>query len=245
MSQLLRFSVPLLLCGLVLGASPAAAQGDEDSEARGLFLAGEAAFQGGRFEEALEHFERAYELSERPELLYNIGTTAERLRIDARAIEAYERFLEQLPESSLRANVEGRLRLLREQEQQRDQTREEVRDTTPVPPPEPVEEESSSKGLAWGLAAGGFAMLAGGALSFGLAASSRNAATDVDEGTPWTDVSDDAARADRRTGFGIGLLAVGAVLATVGLVLVASSGDGDDEVALRIGPANLSLTGSF
>jgi len=225
------------------------AQGNEDSEARGLFLAGEAAFEGGRFEEALEHFERAYELSGRPELLYNIGTTAERLRIDVRAIEAYESYLEEIPESSLRANVEGRLRVLREQvERRRREARQErvpqPREPEPVQPPPPA--EGGSSGLGWGLAAAGFGLLAGGALSLGLAAASRSAATDVDEGTPWLEVADDAERADRRAGIGIGLLAVGAVLGTVGLVLVMrAGGDDDDEVALRVGPAHLSIEGSF
>jgi len=249
MSQIpMILSMPLLALGLLVGASVVEAQNNEDSEARGLFLAGQAAFEGGRFEEALEHFERAYELSHRAELLYNIGTTAERLRIDERAIEAYERYLEEIPESDLRANVEGRLRLLREQVERRRAERTEEADPAPREPiaaPEPVEEESSGSGLGWGLAAGGFGLLAGGAIAFGLAAASRNAAADVDPGTPWVDVAGDADRADRRTGFGIGLLAAGAVLTTVGLVLVASTEDGDQQVALRVGPTNVSLTGSF
>lgn len=251
MSHSHPISVPLLVLGFLFGpAVTVEAQGNEDSEARGLFLAGEAAFEGGRFEEALEHFERAHELSDRPELLYNIGTTAERLRIDVRAIEAYEQYLEEIPESPIRANVEGRLRLLRERVEEQRQAREaeaseeSEEEPSPIQSPEPTD-EGSGQGLGWGLAAGGFGLLAGGALAFGLAASSRNAAEDVDEGTPWTDVADDAERADRRTGFGIGLLAVGTVLGAVGLVLVATSGDDDDSVALRIGPANLSLTGSF
>lgn len=252
MSHMLRSSVSLLVLGLLFGPAPAECQdtpNDQDSEARGLFLAGEAAFEGGRFEEALEHFERAHELSGRPELLYNIGTTAERLRIDARAIEAYERYLEEIPESPMRANVEGRLRLLREQVERRrtERAEHETADAASEPSEgvDPQDEQSSSSALGWGLAAGGFGLLAGGALAFGLAAASRDAATDVDPGTPWVDVAADADRADRRTGFGIGLLAAGAVLATVGLVLVASAGDEDEEVALRIGPASLSLTGSF
>ncbi|HVK84044.1 MAG TPA: hypothetical protein VM513_08050, partial [Kofleriaceae bacterium] len=44
-----------------------------DEEARSLFRAGETAFNAARYADALAHFRRAHELSDRPELLYNIG----------------------------------------------------------------------------------------------------------------------------------------------------------------------------
>lgn len=84
-----------------------------DEEARGLFMAARAAYGAGRFEEALELFERSYRTSHRPELLFNIGQVADRLRRDERVIEAFSQYLEQVPEAPNRLEVETRLRVLR------------------------------------------------------------------------------------------------------------------------------------
>ena len=82
-----------VLAGVSLDATPAAAQSSADEEARVHFEAGRVAFSRGRYESALASFQEAYELSQRPALLYNIGTTFDRLRRDQEAIEAVERFL--------------------------------------------------------------------------------------------------------------------------------------------------------
>lgn len=74
-----------------------------DAEARGLFEAGRSAFTVGRFEEALSYFQKAYELSKRPELLYNTAAAAERLRRDDLALESYRGFVAAVPADA--ANV--------------------------------------------------------------------------------------------------------------------------------------------
>jgi tetratricopeptide (TPR) repeat protein len=97
-----------------VAAPNAEAPGDE--EARALFRAGRAAFDEGRYEAALERFEQSYALSERPALLYNIGQAADRLRHDARAVDAFERYLaETEPDAPNRTAVEARLVVLRRQ----------------------------------------------------------------------------------------------------------------------------------
>ncbi len=68
-----------------------------DEEARALFQAGSTAFADGRWDDALDHFKRAYELSGRVALLYNIGITADRLRRDDEALEALQRFVAEGP----------------------------------------------------------------------------------------------------------------------------------------------------
>jgi len=98
---------------------PAAAPEDsaaasEDSEARALFVAGQTAFEAGRYEAALGHFRASFELSNRPQLLYNIGLAADRLRHDQEALTAFEGFLAQVPDSPLREPVEARAEILRE-----------------------------------------------------------------------------------------------------------------------------------
>ncbi|MBK6812549.1 MAG: tetratricopeptide repeat protein [Sandaracinaceae bacterium] len=72
---------------------------DNEEEARALFIAGRSAFDQGRFEEALSHFKRSYELSGRPELLYNIGTAADRVGRLEEAITAFRSYLEGSPDS--------------------------------------------------------------------------------------------------------------------------------------------------
>ncbi|MFW5925904.1 MAG: tetratricopeptide repeat protein [Myxococcota bacterium] len=116
----------LLIC-VALTAAPigaAAAQeaddASEDQEARALFEAGRTAFEAGRYDAALRHFEASYELSGHPQLLYNIGTTADRLRLDDKALASFQKYLERVPEAPNRGEVAARIRVL-EQATQDDQ----------------------------------------------------------------------------------------------------------------------------
>src|SRR5687768_8452884 len=58
-----------------------------DRAARNLFEDGRIAFAAARFGEALQYFRAAHRISERPILLFNIGSTLDRLRQDAEALE--------------------------------------------------------------------------------------------------------------------------------------------------------------
>jgi tetratricopeptide (TPR) repeat protein len=89
-------------------------QSDYDREARFLFEAGRTAYDAGRYKEALGHFQRAYDLSQRPQLLYNVGQAADRLRQDELALDAFERYLSALPAADNRPAVEERIKVLRE-----------------------------------------------------------------------------------------------------------------------------------
>lgn len=114
---IVRRLVWCVMVASVLGITAAAsAQADsgsfEDEEARALFQAGRTAFQAGRFDAALEHFEAAYKLSHRPQLLYNIGSAADRLRMDRKALEAFRAYLHQVPDAHNRQEVESRIRVL-------------------------------------------------------------------------------------------------------------------------------------
>ncbi len=85
-----------------------------DREARALYEAAVVAFDEGRFADALRLFRRSYERSGRPELLYNVGTAADRLRYNEEALEAFEAFLAARPDAEQRANVEARIAVLRQ-----------------------------------------------------------------------------------------------------------------------------------
>ncbi len=98
--------------GLAVAQPVAAQPTSRDAEARLMFEAGARAYEAGDYEAALRRYEEAYELSGRPALLFNIGTAHERLRHDREALEAYQRFLEEVPDASNRSFVEGRIELL-------------------------------------------------------------------------------------------------------------------------------------
>lgn len=111
----MRFTTILLvLVGLALTTTvPANAQdATAEAEARSVFDAGQVAFNDARYGDALVYFERAYRLSHRPALLFNIGLCHDRLRDDAAAIEAYERYLAEVPSAPNRREVDGRLEAL-------------------------------------------------------------------------------------------------------------------------------------
>jgi tetratricopeptide (TPR) repeat protein len=111
-----------------------------DEEARTRFRAATMAFSDGRFEDALSDFQRAYELSGRLELLFNIGSAADRLRRDAEALAAYEAYLDASEDPPNRRFVEARVRMLRERGAEQDAKAQTIAAPTP--------EEAAKKSLA-------------------------------------------------------------------------------------------------
>jgi tetratricopeptide (TPR) repeat protein len=102
----------------LVGLSSASAQAEsQDERARLHFEAGRSYYDEGRYERALEEFEHAYQLSQRPQLHYNLYLTTERLGRFAEAILHLESFLETNPPEStmLRARLEN----LRERQEAR------------------------------------------------------------------------------------------------------------------------------
>jgi tetratricopeptide (TPR) repeat protein len=70
---------------------------------------GAALYAAGRYEDALRAFERDFELSGRPALLYNIARCLEQLQHFEEAIESYRDFLAAAPDSPHRAQAESRI----------------------------------------------------------------------------------------------------------------------------------------
>lgn len=157
-------------------AGPTASELAEE-EARALFNAGAAAFDAGRFEDALWSFQRAYDRSGRAQLLYNVAQCHDRLRQDDQALAAFERYLELVPTAANRMQVEARIALLREAIARRDAPpiavppRVEVVPTptevaaatpTPEPPTQPTAstERPSHRGRRIALIAGSAAIVA-------------------------------------------------------------------------------------
>jgi hypothetical protein len=110
MGRVLALALPLLL----VTASGASAQQVSSSEqmARNIFEAGRAAYEAGRFDQALRYFQEAYDLSQRPALLFNIASAADRLQENQRAIEAYRAYLRAVPNADNRELAESRIAFL-------------------------------------------------------------------------------------------------------------------------------------
>lgn len=108
--------VSLALFSLAL-AAPSHAQepqpADQITEARGLFLAGRAAFNEARYEAALKYFQAAHEQSHKPALIYNIAQCEDRLGHQEQALAAFERYLAEEPGTPHRELVQERITALR------------------------------------------------------------------------------------------------------------------------------------
>ena len=87
-----------LVCAFVMAVpGPALAQGSPDELARRHFDSGAAYLEESDYDNALKAFEKAYELSKRPEILLNIATVFERKGDLAGAVRSLEEYLEAVP----------------------------------------------------------------------------------------------------------------------------------------------------
>jgi tetratricopeptide (TPR) repeat protein len=106
----------LTLLGLLLplvAQAQKARTGEDLDLAKAHFRTGEIYYEKGRYPDAAREFEEAYRLSNRAELLYNMGKAYDGDGDAARALGAYRRFLENVKGSSDRPWVEGRVGQLR------------------------------------------------------------------------------------------------------------------------------------
>lgn len=103
------FWVTALLCAAVLGsATPAHAQNPDDM-ARQHFESGVAYLQESDYESALRAFQKAYDLSKRPEILLNIANVQERQGKLSEAVSSLEGYLAQAPGGEHAAAVQLRI----------------------------------------------------------------------------------------------------------------------------------------
>ena len=101
----MRFWVTATLAVMVASiavsvSAPAAAQRREADleEARARFVAGQAAVESGRWADAVDDFRRAYELSEVPAALYNVGFALRALGRHREARDVFDRLLTRHPD---------------------------------------------------------------------------------------------------------------------------------------------------
>jgi len=93
--------------------SPAATGGqDVNAQAASLYKEGAGLFREGKFREAGERFQAAYNLDPSPILLYNLARAAEELGDATTAVGHYKAYLARYPQAEDRAEVERRIRVL-------------------------------------------------------------------------------------------------------------------------------------
>lgn len=253
----------LLLLGGVAGVSAqeAAPSNSSDEVARGLFQAGRASYDAGNYEDALKYFQQAYDLSQRTELLYNLGQAADRLHRDAKTIEVFRLYLERVPDAPNRAEIEGRLRALERivaleaaGAQQRDQ--DSAPPVTPAAQPEtaptdtnnPVaaQDESASPGIApWLVIGGSGALLVTGVV---LTIIGTGQISDVENAPMPSDWSAFSGRADSGPVLattGVVLMTLGAAGAAVGVMWLLGSSDDQAGTTVAIGPGSIVMAGTL
>lgn len=123
-----------LVCGaLFTCALPSFGQATPDDLARRHFESGAAYLEESDYANALQAFEKAFELSKRPAILINLATVQERMGDLKAAIAALDKYLELAPEGEHRGTVE----LRRANLQKRLDAGEGVVEPPPKEPPTP------------------------------------------------------------------------------------------------------------
>ncbi len=108
----LLIAVLFLLGGLVLVPEAGAQEaGTDDARARALFIEGESHYAAGRYQEAADHYQKAFVLSQRPELLFNIGNAYERMGEYRKAADYLRRYADS-PRARDVVSVRERIRRL-------------------------------------------------------------------------------------------------------------------------------------
>lgn len=152
-----------------------------------LFTDSAERYREGKFDEAAALLERAYSLHQEPVLLYNLGRAYEGMGDYEKAVEAYEKYVQEAPEAKDRPSIERRLETLKAELQKRKELEEKERrlaeerakqKQTPSPTPERREESWFPGPLPYVVAGAGIASLGAGAF-FGLQANSRRSDADA------------------------------------------------------------------
>lgn len=192
-------------------------------------LSGEAveAFGAKRYDEAIDLFNKAYQIDSNPNYLFNIGRVYEEKGDLKKAVEFYQRFVSQAAvDLEAREAATARLKVLREALGQLEDEKKDEGNTTPPPNPNPNPEEDKPDRVRIQriagyslIGVGAAALIVGGVLG-GLASADASSADDAEFVDDKLRLRDDA----RGKAQGADALFItGGVLAAVGVVLVVTT----------------------
>jgi tetratricopeptide (TPR) repeat protein len=199
-----RAAALLLALALAVGAHGAEPTKAAQDEAKPIFAEAQQAYQLGKFEDAIARYEKVYQLTNHPSLLFNLAQCHRQLGNFERAAFFYERYL-----ASARApipNEQLARDLLAEMEQKRDQKAAEdklaaearAKVEAEAAAAERARQEEEGRRLAqkvpeakpvtsqpwfWVAVVGGAAVVVGGTVAIAAAAGSRPAGPDTSLGT--------------------------------------------------------------
>ncbi len=180
----------------------------DDQAAREYFNSGRNLYDLGRFTEAAEQFQQAYDLSARAPLLYNLYLAHRDASNDREAANALRLYLEQMPELENRRSLEVRLenleRAIAEQDAEREAAAREAEAAVRAEQEQREREEEERRRIArenatspvpWIIAGvGGVMVVAGvitGVVALGLASGLEEDCGDLGDGTFSCDPTDD------------------------------------------------------
>jgi tetratricopeptide (TPR) repeat protein len=222
--------------------------------AKEAFAVGTRAYADGEFKTALTSFQRAYDLTGSPDLLYNIATVSDRMRRDEQALEAYEGYLEARPKSADREHVESRIDVLRaaiEARRRADLDAEiearsaAIEAAARVKAERPLTQYVGPGPGPWITIGVGGAAVVSGAVLVGLGQRDQKSVESAVPGSSYSTVQEMADRGPRRTKAGIALMAVGGVGVIGGVIWQLTGGHDEAMPEVSIGPSGISVKGTF
>ena len=98
----------------VLTLSAGVARGDDQATARDHYIKGTRAYELGLYAEAIAEYMAAYKTKDDPALLFNLGQAHRLAGHAAEALRFYKTYLSKMPEAANRADVESKIRELKE-----------------------------------------------------------------------------------------------------------------------------------
>jgi len=234
----------------------------DDQAAREFFSSGRNLYDLGRYHEAAEQFQQAYDLSQRATLLYNLYLAHRDATEEREAAAALRLYLERMEEvenrQALQVRLENLERAIAEEDAERDAAAVQAEEAVRAEQAEREREEAEQSARAeddqsiapWVIAGSGAAILIGGiitgALAMGLSSDLEASCTENPDGS-WT-CPDDQDLRDKQSTLSVMapmtdvLLIGGGIIAAVGLtwgILQLMGGDDDEEapqVAAMCGP---------
>ena len=238
----------------VVEAQSGASREARIAQARKAFAAGTRAYSAGDFEKALGSFRQAYRLTGSPDLLYNIATVSDRMRLDEEALEAYQGYLRARPKSADREHVESRIAVLRlaiEERRRADLEAEiearqaAIEAAARVKAERPLTEYVGPGPGPWITIGAGSATAVVGAVLFGLGQRDQNKVENAEPGSSYSTVEEMADRAPKRTKAGIALMSVGAAGVLGGVIWQLTGGHEEAIPEVGIGPGGIHVKGKF
>jgi tetratricopeptide (TPR) repeat protein len=131
----MRFAVA---AAVLLTLCTGVARGDDDASAREHYVKGTRAYELGLYDEAIAEYMAAYKAKDDPALLFNLGQAHRLAGHAAEALRLYKTYLSKVPAAENRADVEGKIRELKElveKQKQPPQTEPSAASGTANPPP--------------------------------------------------------------------------------------------------------------